>query len=123
MLRRFIKVIATGALGLALSTTSVVPPPQPALAAEALTKEHFDEEIGKLTKAIKEELPKEIANVIKNNNKDLAEAIAVAISPHHPVHEPHPTPQMVVVQKPVQVSHRPHWCCRPPPPPCPPWGW
>ncbi len=75
-----LKSLPPGRLDWAISTTSVVPPPQPVVAAE-LTKEYFDAEIKKLTDTIKVELPKEIGIVIKNNNKDLADAIAVAIKP------------------------------------------
>jgi hypothetical protein len=112
VVRQFTKVITIGAFGLALSTTSIVTRAE----AQALTKEQFDAGMAKLTTDIK--------SIVQGNNKDLAEAIAAAIKAQHLGPEPHPTrvpTQVVVVQKPV--SHRPHWCCRPPPPPCPPWGW
>jgi hypothetical protein len=116
MARHTIKVIATGALGLALSTTSILPPPQPAVAAEALTKEQFDAGIQQLTK--------DIGKAIKDNNRDLADEIANAInraSDRHHLSTPVVHERTVVVERPVRVAHRPHWCCRPPPPPCPPW--
>jgi hypothetical protein len=119
MARHTSKGIATGALGLALSTTSIVPPP--AVAAEALTKEQFDAGIQQLTK--------DIGKAIKDNNRDLADEIANAInraSDRHHVSTPVVHDRVVVVERPVHVAHRPLWCCRPPPPPppCPPWwGW
>jgi hypothetical protein len=135
------KVIATVALGLALYI-SFVPPPQPAAAAD-LTKEHFDEVVAQLSR--------DIGREIRDNNRDLAEAIADAVrrntttpalradaldpprpgplgcaarSDCRPPHHHVPT-RVLVVEKVVHVAPRPHGCCRPPPPrPCPPeWGW
>ena len=120
MLQRFTKVIAIGAVTLALSTTSVVPPPQPAVAAE-LTREYFDTKIGELKKTI-EDTNGDLKKTIENGTAQIVAAInkAPTTEPHHPTHAPI---KVVLVEKPVHVPHRPHWCCRPPPPPCPPWGW
>jgi hypothetical protein len=115
-------VIATGALPLTLSTTSVVPPPQPAVAAE-LTREYFDLKIGELKRTI-EDTNNDLKKTIQDGNDKIVTAIKGLYptpEPHHPIRPP---PQVVVVQKPIYLPHRPHWCCRPPPPPpCPPWGW
>jgi hypothetical protein len=95
------KVIATVALGLGVYV-SFVPPPQAALADEAATKEDLEAAVTDLKRAI--------ADGNKNNGGPL----------HHPIHVSTP---LIVVERPVRVSPRPH-CCRPPPPPCPPWrGW
>jgi hypothetical protein len=133
------KAIATVALGLGLYV-SFVPPPQPAAAAD-LTKEHFDETVAQLSR--------DIGREIRDNNRALADAIADAVrrstttpalpgdlgpprpgplgcadrSDCRPPHQHVPT-RVVVVEKVVHVVQRPHWCCRSPPPPCPPgWGW
>jgi hypothetical protein len=140
MLKDTIKVIA-GALGLALYTTAIVSPPRPAAAQNVpaqspfLTTDHFDQVIGQLSR--------DIGREIKDNNRDLADAIAAAIRQQPPVpvkcgedcrvpvkcgedcrpHHHHEPTKVVVVEKVVHVAHRLHWCCRPPPP-CPPWrGW
>jgi hypothetical protein len=133
------KVIATVALGLGLYV-SFVPPPQPAAAAD-LTQEHFDEAVAQLSR--------DIGREIRDNNRDLADAIADAVRrntttpalPADPLGPPRTGPlgcadrsdcrpphhhvpaKVIVVEKVVHVAQRPHWCCRPPPPPPCPRGW
>jgi hypothetical protein len=134
MLNDIIKVIVV-ALGLALYTTAIVSPPRPATAqtvpapSPVLTTDQFDQAMAQLSR--------DIGREIKDNNRDLADAISAAMRQDHsgpvscedrsdcrPPHHHVPT-KVVVVEKVVHVAHRPQWCCRPPPPPpCPPWwGW
>jgi hypothetical protein len=132
MLRHTTKVIATGALGLALSTTTIVPPPQPAVAqslgqADKTYLENTFKDV--LTTA----LTKAIGDELKKNNDDLAEKVGTKIAeklgpllvPNHHVPTPVEHARYIVVERPARLAHRPHWCCRPPPPPpCPPGrGW
>jgi len=123
MFRHTIKVITTGGLGLALSTTSIVAPPQPAVAAQndPVTQQMFNDAM--------KALPDQIANAIADKKlpDQIANAIVEALErrSHHHASTPVEHTRYVVVEKPPRVLHRPRWCCRPPPPPpCPPgWGW
>jgi hypothetical protein len=133
MARYTIKVISTGALGLALSATSIVPPPQSAAAAE-LTQQHFDDQIKVLLGAVAIEMGARL----KDNNRALADEIAAAIVRQQQLQQQRPgrvttpvaprshlpTLRVELVERRHRVSHQPHWWYRPPPPPCPPeWGW
>jgi hypothetical protein len=135
------KVIATVALGFGLYL-SFVPPPQPAAAAEAATKEDLTAAVSQLTKTITDgnktitdsneatrraitDSGNNIVNAIREMTAQQQHSMPVTCGEDcRPHHHPEPT-KVLLVEKVVHVaSHRPHWCCRPPPPPCPPGrGW